>query len=135
MIHKDYLRYLRSPVWWVLYREADCAIFATHGFVATPWSRMVGARGWALPCTPETAYSTLSNCRIQVGPCGRSCACIVQRHPEMSLCSGLPYIACCRDNGRVLDKGPRGAVSGAAHVPRIARHATVALRDAMPPTS
>jgi len=50
-------------IWRVRY-SADCAIFAAHGCVATPWNGMVivaiapTARCCALPRTLKTAHST-----------------------------------------------------------------------------
>ncbi|MBN9126454.1 MAG: hypothetical protein J0I90_02550 [Nitrosospira sp.] len=35
--------------------------FSAHACVATPWNGMAIARRSTLPCTPETAHSTLSN--------------------------------------------------------------------------
>jgi hypothetical protein len=63
MIHKHFLchltfTYKASPL------QADCAIFAAHGGVATSWNGMTIPRRCALPCTPKTAHSTLSKCRI-----------------------------------------------------------------------
>jgi hypothetical protein len=67
MIHKDFPRHLTFSYMAGSLQGGlrDFCSFAAQGrCVAAPWNGMAITHRSTLPCTPKTAHTTLSSCRI-----------------------------------------------------------------------